>query len=122
MLSTLQIAGWDFSILRDSATIITDTDTPKIAHTGSGTAPSWDLNYPALACLMNGQYYVEYSGVFGMMGNLVMSEAKWNKTIGWLGTHVKDLAEMTCEQVHEKIILRGEKFSWVALYDGFYLT
>ena len=26
------------------------------------------------------------------------------------------------EQVREKIILRGEKFSWVASYDGFYLT
>ena len=106
MLSTLQSAGWDFNILRDSATIITDTDTPKIAHTGSGTAPSWDLNYPALICLMNGQYYVEYSGAFGMMGNPVMLEATWNKTIGWLGTHVKDLAEITCEQVREKIILR----------------
>ena len=122
MLSTLQSAGWDFSILRDSATIITDTDTPKIAHTGSRTAPSWDLNYPALVCFMNSQYYVEYSGVFGMMGNPVMSEATWNKTIGWLGTHVKDLAEIICEQVREKIILRGEKFSRVTSYDGFYLT
>ena len=48
---------------------------------------------------MNGQYYVEYHGVFGMMGIPELSEATWNKTIGWLGTHVKDLAEMTCEQV-----------------------
>ena len=122
VLSTLQSAGWDFSVLRDKAIITTDTDTPKIAHTGSGTSPSWDLNYPALVSLMNGQYYVEYKGVFGMMGIPVMSEATWNKTISWLGKHVKDLAETACEQVRQNIILRGEKFSWVASYDGYYLT
>ena len=122
MLSTLQSAGWDFSVLQESATIIPNTDTPKIAHTGSGTASSWELNYPALACLMNGQYYVEYYGVFGIMGIPVMSEATWNKTIGWLGTRAKDLAEKTCEQVRQKIVLRGEQFSWMASYDGFYLT
>ena len=85
VLLTLQSAGWDLSTLQDSATITTDTDTPKIAHTGSGAEPSWDLNYPALAFLMNGQYYVEYHAIFGMMGIPVMSEAMWNKTIGWLG-------------------------------------
>ena len=109
-------------MLRDNAIITTDTDTPKIAHTGSGTSPSWDLNYPALVSLMNGQYYEEYNGVFGMMGIPVMSEVTWNKTISWLGKHVKELAEITCEQVRQKIVLRGEKFSWVASYDGFYLT
>jgi len=122
VLSTLQSAGWDFTMLRDNAIITTDTDTPKIAHTGSGTSPSWDLNYPALVSLMNGQYYVEYNGVFGMMGIPVMSEVTWNKTISWLGKHVKELAEITCEQVRQNIVLRGEKFSWVASYDGFYLT
>ena len=122
MLSTLQSAGWDFSVLQESPTITPNTDTPKIAHTGSGTAPSWKINYPALVCLMNGQYYVEYHGVFGMKRIPVMSEATWNKTIGWLGTQVKDLAEIPCKQVRQKIVLRGEQFSWVASYDGFYLT
>ena len=63
VLLTLQSAGWDFSTLQDSATITTDTDTPNIAHTGSGTEPSWNLNYPALVSLMNGQYYVEYHAI-----------------------------------------------------------
>ena len=75
VILTLQSAGWDFSTLQDSATITTDTDTPNIAHTGSGTGPSWDLNYPALVSLMNDQYYVEYHAIFGMMGIPVMSEA-----------------------------------------------
>ena len=122
VLLTLQSAGWDFSTLQDSATITTDTDTSKIAHTGSGTGPSWDLNYPALVSLMNGQYYVEYHAIFGMMGIPVMSEATWNKTIGWLGKHVNEIAEITCEQVRQKIVSRGEKSSWMASYDGFYLT
>ena len=78
VLLTLQSAGCDFSTLQNSATIITDTDTPKIAHTGSEAGPSWDLNYPALVSLMNGQYYVEYHAIFGTMGIPVMSEATWN--------------------------------------------
>ena len=122
MLSTLQGAGWDFSMLQDGATITNDEDIPKITRTGSGIAPSWNLNYPALASLMNGQYYVEYHGVFGMMGTPVMSEVTWNKVVGWLGENVKELAELSCNQVRQKIVERGEKFSWVASYDGFYLT
>ena len=74
MLLTLQSSGWDFSTLQDSAIITTDTDTPKIAHTRSGAGSYWDLNYPALVSLMNGQYYVEYHAIFGMMGISVMSE------------------------------------------------
>ena len=68
-------------MLRDSAIITTNTEIPKIAHTGSGPAPSWDLNYPALVSLMNGQHYVEYHGVFGMMGTPVirsyMEQGHW---------------------------------------------
>ena len=29
---------------------------------------------------------------------------------------------MTCEQVCQRMVSRGEKFSWVASYDRFYLT
>ena len=102
MILTLQSAGWDLSTLQDSATITTDTHTPKIAHTGSGTGPSWDLNYPALVSLMNGQYYVEYHAIFGMKGIPVMSEATCFKTNRWLGKHVNEIAEITCEQVRQK--------------------
>ena len=95
VLPTLQITVQDFSILQDNTTITTDTDTPKIAHTGSGAGYSWDFNYPALVSLMNGQYYVEYHAIFDMMGIPVMLKATWNKTIGWLGNNVKETAKMT---------------------------
>ena len=29
---------------------------------------SWELNYPALAFLLNGGYYADYAGIMGMMG------------------------------------------------------
>ena len=93
VLLTLQSAGWDLSILKDSATIITDTDTSKIAHTGNGAGLSWDLNYLALASLMIVQYYLEYHAIFGMIDIPVMSEATWNKTIGWLGKMLMKLLE-----------------------------
>lgn len=120
VLSTLQSVGWDFSMFRDGATITTDSDVPNVTHTGR-TAPSWNLNYPALACLKNGQYYVEYHEIFKMTDIPVMLEVTWNKVVGWLGKHVKELAEMLRKQVRQKIVERGEKFSWVASYDGFYL-
>jgi len=93
VFSTLQSAGWDFDVLRDSSIITTHTEMSKIAHTGSGPIPSWDLNYPALVSLMNGQYYIKYHGVFGMMCTPVMTEATWNKVIGWLGKSDKELAD-----------------------------
>ena len=63
---------------------------PTIAHNGSRKIPSWDIHYPALVSFMNGQYYVEYHGEFGMMGTPVMSEATWNKKVlkNWLKFHV----------------------------------
>ena len=86
-------------MLRYGTIITTDGEAPQIMHTESGIAPSWNLNYPALTSLINGQYYVEYHEIFGMMGTPVMSEVTWNKVIGWLGKHVKELADISCEQV-----------------------
>ena len=124
VLPTLQSASWDFSMFRDGVTICitTDSEISKITHTGRGTAPSWNLKYPALPCLMNGQYYVEYHDIFGMTDTPVMSEVTWNKVDEWLGKHVKELAEVSCKHVCQNIEEHGEKFSWVASYDGFYLT
>lgn len=51
------------------------------------------------------------------MGTPLMSEVTWNKVIGWLGKHVQELAEISCEQVCQKIVTCGEKFSWLASYD-----
>ena len=33
---------------------------------------SWELNYPALAFLLNGGYYADYASIMGTMGLLVM--------------------------------------------------
>lgn len=35
---------------------------------------------------------------------------------------VEELAEISCKQVYQKVVIRGEKFSCVASYDGFYLS
>ena len=72
--------------------------------------------------MMNGQYYVEYHGVFSMMGVPVMSENSWDKAIKWLGKHVEELAISACQQVQQKVIDRGDKFHWKVSFNGFYLT
>ena len=49
--------GWDFTSLRDTLNVFPDHDgltlitmhTPTIFHSGVDPAPSWKLNYPALA-------------------------------------------------------------------------
>ena len=81
-----------------------------------------ELNYPALAYLMNGQYYTEYKGTFSLMGLPVMSEKSWDKAVAWLANHVKKLAISSCRQVRQNILNRGDMLNWVASFDGFYLT
>ena len=80
------------------------------------------MNYPALVALMNGQYYVEYQGVFGMTEKPVMSETAWNKVIPWVGKYFEQLALATCEQIRSKVTERGDKLSWVVSFAEFYLT
>ena len=93
-----------------------------IFHSGIGPAPLWKLNYPALAYLMNGQYYSEYLCTLRMMGLPVMSEKSWDKVVAWLAKHVEKLAISSCRQVQENISKHGDMLSWVASFDGFYLT
>ena len=119
-MAILTNAGWDFTSMKDTATICTIGHTTSIVNSGKGPSSSWELNYPALVSLMNGQYYVEYQGIFGMMEMPVMSEKTWNKVISWLGKHFEELALATCEQVRSKVIERGDKFSWNVSFDGFY--
>ena len=40
---------------------------PLMAHTGR-KPKSWVLNYPALACMLNGGYYADYVSTLGTMG------------------------------------------------------
>ena len=131
VLTCLSSNGWDFTSLQDNhtATIFPDglvltatSHAPTIFHSGVGPAPSWKLNYPALAYLMNGQYYSEYSGTLKLMGLPVMCEKSWDKTVAWLAKHVEKLATSSCRQVREHISKRGDMLSWVASFDGFYLT
>ena len=102
--------------------IFTTSHIPHTFNSGKGPSPSWELNYPTLVSLMNGQYHMEYQGVFGMMEMPVMSEKIWNKVISWVGKYVEELALVTCEQVRSKVIERGDKLSRIVSFDGFYLT
>ena len=88
----------------------------------SGCMPkSWELNYPALAFLLNGGYYTDYASIMGMMGLPVM-HTTWDNLVSWVGTHVEQLAEWSCDQVKADIVKRGDKDQWTASFDGFYLT
>ena len=122
--------GWDFAAIVDSAKTFEDKISlinatpyqPGLKWNSKGKQPSWTLNYTVLSFLMNGQYYADYASIIGMMGLQVMSQSRWNTIISILGTHVHSLATRSCQQVRDKIITRGEKLSWKASFDGFYLT
>ena len=45
---------------------------------------SWELNYPALAFLLNGGYYAEYASIVGVMGLPVMHHTTWENLVSWL--------------------------------------
>ena len=96
-------------------------DITNICSTGC-KPKSWELNYPALAFLMNGGYYVDYASIMGMMGLPAMHHTTWDSLVSWVGTHVERLAEWSCEQVRADIEKRGDKDNWTANLDGFYLT
>ena len=66
---------------------------------------------------MNGQYYADYKGIFGMMGLLVMSERQWMKIVSWLGRHVEELPNSSCSQVCQMVSDHGDSF-----FDVFYFT
>ena len=132
MLTTLSVASWNFSPTENTVTIFPDQVriinnggyTPAIKHSHvTGRAPSWQLNYPALSFLMNGQYYVfRVSWNFQFDRVPVMSDTAWAKVIAWLGKHVEAIAKSSCEQVQKRITDCGDKLQWIASYDGFYLT
>ena len=87
-----------------------------------GPSPSWELNYPALSFLLNGQYYSDYENTLSLMGLPVMLDTAWQSLVASLGKHVEALALASCEQVCERIVQQGDKQNWTASYDGFYLT
>lgn len=95
---------------------------PQLRWSRKGKQPSWELNYTVVSFLMNGQYYSDYESIIGMMGLPIMAQSRWNKMISVIGKQVHSLAIRSCQQVQENIIARGDKLTWKASFDGFYLT
>ena len=121
--------GWDFAAIADFAKTFEDeinlinatSHQPELRWSNKGKQPSWTLNYTVLSFLLNGQNYVEYSSIIGMMGLQVMSQSRWNTIISIIRPHVDSLATKSCQQLCDQIIARGDKLSWKASFDGFYL-
>ena len=68
------------------------TGHPRIAST-SCRAKSWELNYPAIAFMLNGGYYADYASIMGTMGLPVMHHSTWDNLVSWVGPYVDHLAE-----------------------------
>ena len=83
---------------------------------------SWEFNYPALAFLLNGGYYIDQDNIMGIMGLPVMHHTSWDNFVTWVGTHVEQLAEWSCDQVKADIVKHGDKDQWTASFDSLYLT
>ena len=121
---------WNFTSLQETATVfpISLTVTTQTLHT-------YDLSF---GCRFNGfmetelsytsvfnefcQHCAEYKGTFSLMGLLIMSEKSWDKAVTWSGNHVEELALSSCKQVQQNITDRGDTFSWIASFDGFYFN
>ena len=57
---------------------------------------------------MYGHYYSGYHAILGLIGLLVMSDTGWEKLVSWLGKHAETLTNISCEQVQQQIIDRGD--------------
>ena len=115
IMDILNNAGWDFNLenivntLSGPVSLCSVSRTSGITTaTGKGQHHSWMLNYPALCFLVNGKYYSDYSGIFGMMKIPYMSQSQWDKVVTWLGENVRELALVSCKPVHQQIIDRGD--------------
>ena len=60
---------------------------------------------------MNGEYYVDYASIMGMVGLPAMCHTTWDSLVSWVGTHVEQLAQWSCEQVRADIEKHGNKDS-----------
>lgn len=72
--------------------------------------------------MMNGHLHAEYVRLSGMLGFPSCCATTWGKIMEKLEVVVTRLAEQTCVQVREEICARGDMKSWMASFDGFYLT
>jgi hypothetical protein len=83
---------------------------------------SWNQHYSVLSFLMNGHLRADYERLSGWLGLPPCSRSQWQRVLARLEPHVTKLAEWSCGQVRQKIVERGDKKKWIALFDGFYLT
>ena len=102
-------------------TLSLEGETP-IIQSSNFKKKSWKLNYQILSFLMCGQYFKDYSQVLGLLGQHQCAKRHWDHSIEWIAEHVRTLADWSCEQVRQVVVERGDQKSWVASYDGFYLT
>ena len=86
-----------------------------VAHTRH-KLKSWILNYPALACMLNGatcrlcryaRHHEVTCDAFQNMGGVGMYLASL------VGTHVEQLAQWSCEMERDSIINRGGQGKWM---------
>jgi hypothetical protein len=83
---------------------------------------SWERHYSVLSFLMNGQLYVDYTRISGMLGLPSCSKSTWQGVVEGLEEHVTELAEWSCAHVRNAIKTCNAHQKWVASFDGFYLT
>ena len=75
-----------------------------------------------LSFLMNGQLYVDYTRISGMLGLPSCSKSTWQGVVEGLEEHVTELAEWSCARARNAIKTCNAHQKWVASFDGFYLT
>ena len=56
-----------------------------------------------------------YAGIMGMMGLPVMHHTTWDSLVAWVGTHIEQLANWSCDQVRADIVKRGDNSGQPAL-------
>ena len=84
IMDILNNVGWDSNLEITVNTFSSPVSPCSVSHipgitttaTGKGRHHSWILNYPALCFLVNGKYYSDYAGIFGMM-KIPYSGTKW---------------------------------------------
>ena len=75
LVKTSQCLESNGKVLTEEAKMHITSTTVKYSYTGhpriassSCRAKSWELNYPALSFMLNGEYYADYASIMGTMG------------------------------------------------------
>ena len=115
---TLHASASGSLVTGSSTAMVVVGNVPKI----TGSRKQWLLNYTIISFMMNGQLYAEYCRLSHMLDLPSCSDSHWQRVVVWLGEHVSELAEWSCQLVREIVKKRGDKERWKTTFDGFYLT